>query len=65
MKIKSIQEKLFALKCVGSLIYREKPFEDVNENNLNPYVVWSSLVHHARDLASKSPVITEKVVYIC
>ena len=51
---------MFAWICVGLLINWEKPFEDVNESNFEPSVVWTFLVHHARDLALKSPVITVK-----
>ena len=59
VKIKSIQEELFVWICIGSLINWEKTFEDVNENNFDPFLVQKSFVHHARN-ALKSPVITAK-----
>ena len=60
MKIKYIQEELFAGKCVGSFINWEKPFEDVNEGIFDPSVEWMSFDYHSGNLALKSPAITAK-----
>ena len=46
LSIKSMQEELFALTCVGSFIYWQKLFEDVSENKFDPSVVLMSLNHH-------------------
>ena len=40
--------------------YWEKPFKDVSGSNFESSEVWTSLVHHAGDLALKSPVSTAK-----
>ena len=60
VKIKSMQEDLFAKICVGSLINWKKPFEDANESNFESSLVWIPFVHHRGDLALKPPVITAK-----
>ena len=60
MKIKSIQEVLFAWICAGSFISSESPLENVSENNYNPLIVLVSLDHQEEDLELKSPVITDK-----
>ena len=36
VKIKSIQEELFLLTCVGSLIFWWKPFDGLNEKSFEP-----------------------------
>ena len=60
MKIKSVQEELFACICVGLFIHRGNPFEDVSENNFDPSVLLISVDHQEEDLALKSPLITDK-----
>ena len=59
VKIKSIQEVLFAWICVGSFMNWESPLEDVSENNFNPAIALMSLDHQEKDLELKSPVITD------
>ena len=46
--------------CVGSYINWEKSFEDVNENNFNPFLVFISSDHQEEHLELKSPVVTDK-----
>ena len=46
LNIKSMQEELFALVCVGSFINWKKLFEDVSENKFDPSVVLMSLHHY-------------------
>ena len=58
--VKLMQEELFAWMCVGSFIHWEKPFEDVDENNFNPSLVFISSDHQEKHLELKSPVITDK-----
>ena len=60
VKIESMQEEMFTLICVSSLINWEKPFQNVNKNNFDLSVVWTSFVHHAGDLSLKPIVITAK-----
>ena len=60
MNVKSIEEELFSWMCVGSFISWEKPFEEVNENNFNPSLVFISSGHQDEHLQLKSPVITDK-----
>ena len=58
-----MQEDLLVCICVGSFINWESPFEQVSENNFDPSVVSMSLDHHEEDLALKSLVITDEMVY--
>ena len=46
--------------CVGLFINWEKPFEDVNENNFNPSLVFISSDHQEEHLELKPPVVTDK-----
>ena len=55
-----MQEELFVCILVGSFITWEKPFEDVNEYNCDPSIVFVLLHHYEEDLALKSPVATDK-----
>ena len=59
MNVNSIQEELFAWMWIGSFNW-EKPFEDINENNFNPSIVFTSSDYQEEHLELKSPAITDK-----
>ena len=53
--------ELFVCISVGSLINCKNPFEDVSEYNFVTSEVLISSDHQGKDLALKSPVITDTV----